>query len=264
MGQSVSIGDVRITFDQRGDGPAVLLVHGFPFDRSMWERQMASLTRLRRVAPDLRGFGASTLGSEPVTMARYADDLVGLLDAVEIRRAVICGLSMGGYVAFEVVRRHPERVRGLVLMDTRADADSTEGRKGRDAMAALVRRAGMGAVAESLIPKLLAPQTAKRRPAVVGRLRHMILRAPTAGVVAALRAMRDRSDATGWLQLIRAPTLVVAGAADQLTPPDVATGMAEQIRGARSVIVPGAGHVPPIERPQITSQVLRRFLDSLE
>lgn len=260
MHRSILIDDARIAFEQRGTGPAVLLVHGFPFDKSMWSGLAAGGPRFRRVAPDLRGFGASTLGSETPTMARYADDLVGLLDALHIELAVVCALSMGGYVAFELVHRHPERVRGLVLMDTRADADSPEGREKRDEMAALVEREGMGAVAQRLIPRLLAPGS-ERRPAAVRHLRRMMLAAPPRGVVAALRAMRDRSDATDWLLDIRAPTLVIAGEADQLTPPDVAIAMCGRIPGARCAIIPGAGHVPPIERPRVTGGLVRRFLE---
>jgi len=196
-------------------------------------------------------------------MARYADDLVGLLDGLHIEQAVVCGLSMGGYVAFELVHRYPERVGGLVLMDTRAEADSPEGRRSREEMVALVEREGMSAVAQRLVPRLLAPGSDRRRPAAVRHLWRMILAAPPRGVIAALHAMRDRSDASDWLRDIRVPTLVVAGEADQLTPPEVAVAMAGRIGGAQCVIVPGAGHVPPIERPRVTSGLVRRFLEDI-
>jgi len=217
----------------------------------------------RQIAPDLRGFGASTLGSEPATMARYADDLVGLLDALNIELAVVCGLSMGGYVAFDLVHRYPERVSGLVLMDTRAEADSSEGRRGRDEMARLVKREGMGAVAERLIPKLMAPKATRRRSAAARHLWRMILAAPPQGILAALRAMQVRSDASAWLPSIRVPTLVIGGEGDQLTPPEVLMGVARQISGADCAIIPRAGHVPPIERPRITRALLRRFLQGM-
>jgi len=148
-------------------------------------------------------------------------------------------------------------VAGLVLMDTRAEGDSAEARKGRDEMAALVAREGMAPVAQRLVPRLLARGS---RRAAVRHLKRMILGAPRRGVIAALAAMRDRADASARLSRIAVPTLVVVGAEDQLTPPEVVVTMAARIRGARSAIVPGAGHVPAVERPHVTTELLRRFL----
>jgi len=196
-------------------------------------------------------------------MARYADDLVMVLDAVGAESAVCCGLSMGGYVLFELMRRHPERVRALVLCDTKAEADTPQGKQGRDELAALAEREGMAPVGERLLPKLLGRTTQSRAPELIKTVRAMVLRSPVTGVAGALRAMRDRPDSTALLGEIRVPTLVVGGAEDELTPPDVMQPMARRIRGARYVEVPSAGHLCPLEQPDAVNEVVRDFLKGL-
>jgi pimeloyl-ACP methyl ester carboxylesterase len=196
-------------------------------------------------------------------MARYADDLVMVLDAVGAERAVCCGLSMGGYVLFELLRRHPERVRALVLCDTKAEADTLQGKQGRDDLAALAEREGMASVAERLLPKLLGLTTRSRDLGLVETVRTMVRRSPVTGVAGALRAMRDRPDSTALLGEIRVPTLVVGGAEDELTPPAVMQSMARRIREGRYVEVPSAGHLCPLERPDAVNEVLRDFLTNL-
>jgi pimeloyl-ACP methyl ester carboxylesterase len=259
MERQIDLGDAKIAFDRFGKGPAVLFVHGFPFDRSMWRSQVRALSHLERLVPDLRGLGNSELGAGVVTMASYADDLIGLLDRWGLKRVIVCGLSMGGYVALEIMRRHPERVRGLVLMDTRAEGDSPEARQARDDMAAAASE-GMGSIFREMAPRLLAEGTTERRPKVVGELRAMILGAPVPGVLAALRAMRERADARDWLGEIRVPTLVVVGAEDRVTPVATATDLARRISEATLAIVPGAGHLPPLERPHLTTRLLADFV----
>jgi YbgC/YbaW family acyl-CoA thioester hydrolase len=250
-----------------GGGPPVLFVHGFPFDRTMWKHQLAALGggRCQRVAVDLRGAGASSVPASPdeYDMARYADDLVAVLDAVGASRAVICGLSMGGYIAFELLRRHPERVRALVLCDTKAEADSAEGKRGRDEMAALAERDGAAAVAARLLPKLLAPATLAAQPEVVEHVRAMIERTPVAGIVGALRAMRDRRDATDLLPHIAVPTLVLGGEDDTIAPPRGMAAMAAAIPGAQYASIPAAAHLAPLEQPLATGRVLADFLHTL-
>lgn len=247
----------------RGEGVAVLFVHGFPLDHTMWTHQLASLSGRRGIAPDLRGAGVSEAPADGYTMARYADDLVAVLDALDVRQAVCCGFSMGGYILFELMRRHPERIGGLILCDTRPEPDSVEGKRGRDDLAALAQRAGMGPVADRLLPKLVGATTRARDPALVEVVRAMLLRSPVAGVVGALRAMRDRPDSTPLLGSIAVPTLVVGGAEDELTPPGVVRAMAERIRGARWEEIAGAGHLAPLERPEAVDQALKGFLTAL-
>lgn len=249
----------HLAVEERGRGEVPLLfVHGYPFDHTIWRAQLDAIDGHRLVAPDLRGFGASDPPSDGTTIATYADDLVALLDALDVREAVVCGLSMGGYVALDLARRHRERLRGLVLIDTRAEADSAEGRAGRDAAIATARTAGADAIAEAMGAKLFADGVdAAARDGVLAMMR----RAPVAGIVAALGAMRDRADASALLPTLGdLPTLVMTGTEDRLVPPDAARRLAAAIPGAELIEVEGAGHLPPVERPATTTEALRHFL----
>ena len=259
----VETGGAVLAVEVRGGGLPVLFVHGFPFDRSMWKHQLAALARYQRIAPDLRGAGASTAPVDGYSMSRYADDLVAVLDAAGVDRAVVCGLSMGGYVTFELLRRHPDRVHALILCDTKAEADSPQARHGRDELAALAERAGATAVAERLLPELLAPATHTAQPEVVQQVKAMIAGTSVAGLVGALHALRDRPDSTALLPQIRVPTLVLGGADDQIAPPAVMQAMAAVIPGSQFATVPSAGHLAPLEQPLATSRRLADFLGAL-
>ena len=255
---------VNLAVDVRGDGLAVLFIHGYPHDRSIWQHQLAALDGCRRIAPDLRGMGRSDAPDLGYSMETYAGDLAALLDALGIERAVLCGLSMGGYVAFEFLRRWRHRVLGLVLMDTRAEADTAEGKRARDTSAAEAREGGAAAVADALLPRMLAPATLDGQPAIVERVRAMMAATPLAGMIGALGAMRDRPDSRDLLPTLAGlPTLVLVGEDDALTPPDQARALADAIPGARLSIVPGAGHLPPVERPEATTRALREFVRSI-
>lgn len=258
-----SVGEVTLAADVRGDGPALLFIHGFPLDRALWAHQVASLAGWRRIAPDLRGLGTSEAPESGYSMAAYADDLVRLLDRLEVRRAVVAGLSMGGYVAFEMLRRHRERVAGLMLMDTRAEADGAEARATREQMIVLARTEGVRAVAERLLPRLVGRSTQQTQPHLVEQVREMMVRAPLPGVVGALGAMRDRADATPLLPEIAVPTLVVVGQEDEMTPPAVARALTDAIPSAAMTVIPGAGHLAPLEAPTAVTRVCAEFLEAM-
>ena len=257
------VGDVSLAVDARGDGPALLLVHGFPLDHSMWAHQVATLARWRRIAPDLRGAGTSDAPAGGYSMTTYADDLARLLDRLHVERAVVVGLSMGGYIAFEMLRRHRQRFLGLVLVDTRADADGPEQRRGRDDLIELARAKGAAAVAERMVPRLLGRSTQQTQPNIVDQVKAMVARTPVAGMVGALGAMRDRPDSTPLLGNIDIPTLVVVGAEDEVTPPAQARAMASAIPSATLTMIPGAGHLAPLEAPTAVTRVIAEFLEAL-
>lgn len=261
----VPAGDAELAVEVRGEGLPVLFLHGLPFDRTVWRHQMAGLTRCRRIAVDLRGVGESTAPPVPeaYAIARYADDVVAVLDAVGARDAVMCGLSMGGYIVFEVLRRYPERVKAVALVDTRPDADSPEGKRGREALAELAERDGPDAVLARLLPRLLAPATPATQPEVVAQIREMARRWSVPALAGALRALRDRPDSTETLRALRVPALVVVGGEDRISPPSVAEAMAALIPGARCHVIPAAGHVAPLEQPLATTRLLADFVAAL-
>lgn len=259
----IRVGDVEIAVDVRGDGPPVLFIHGFPFDRTMWRNQLAALRPVRRIAPDLRGAGGSTAPADGYSVARYADDLIGLLDQLETGPVVVCGLSLGGYIAFELMRRYADRVRALVLVNTKAEPDTAAQKLGRDQLAQVASADGVEAVLDRLLPKLLAPATVAEQPELVKEVREMGRRWPVASLVGAIHALRDRVDSTPVLATINVPTLVVAGAEDQIAPPKVMKAMAQAIPGARFAEIPAAGHLAPLEQPLATTRVMADFLETL-
>ena len=253
-------GGIASGYDDVGSGDAVVFLHGFPHHRALWASQVAALVdRARCIAPDLRGFGESSV-HPPYSVDQYADDLAALLDSLRIERAVVCGLSMGGYVALAFWRRHRARVRALILMDTRAGNDSAEGRERRDQMIALARQRGSEAVADAMITGMVGKRTREKCPEVVDDVHRMLESAPVDGVVGALEALRDRPDSTATLETIDVPTLIVVGEDDVLTPPGEAMLLHAGIRGSTLEVIAGAGHVANVERPAAVNHVITEFL----
>jgi YbgC/YbaW family acyl-CoA thioester hydrolase len=262
--QRLMVHGVNLAVQVEGEGPPVLMVHPYPLDRTAWHAQIEGLAGYRRIAPDLRGMGQSDAPDLGYSMNIYAADLAALLDALDIGQVVLCGISMGGYIAFEFLRHWRSRVRGLVLMDTRAGADTAEVRRARDAAAATAREGGASAIADAMLPKLLAPSTLTEQPETVERVRQIIARTPVAGIVGALAAMRDRPGSEALLPtLADLPTLVLVGEADTLTPPDEARAMAQAIPGAQFAVLPRAGHLPPLEQPGAVTRRLLEFVREL-
>lgn len=261
-GERHTVNGVGLAVELRGTapGPTVLFLHGFPLNRSLWGPVADLPSGWRSVVPDLRGFGDSDAPDVGYSMATYARDMVALLDLLEIRRVVLCGLSLGGYVAFEILRQARERVHGLVLMNTRASADGPDAKRSRDQLAAEVRDRGIGAAVDTLLPSLLGP-TARSNPAMEEAVRGMIEQTPIAGLLGGLLALRDRPESTGMLVSLRdLPTLVIGGVDDPITPPAVMEDLAGAIPGASCRIVAKAGHLTPVENPSETGAALREFL----
>jgi 3-oxoadipate enol-lactonase len=257
-------GDVRLCYDDEGVGPAVVLLHGFPLGRWIWDAPRAALRdRYRVIVPDLRGHGDSEVTQGPYAMDALAEDVARLLDALRIERAVLGGLSMGGYVVFAFWRRFAARVRGLVLCDTRAKGDDRGEKVMRQATAKIALERGTAAVVDGMLPKLLAPRTLEEQPELCAAVRARLARTDPRAVAAALLGMKERVDSTPTLATITVPTLIVVGRDDQLTPPPIARELQAGIPGARLEVVAYAGHLSPVEQPAATSAALRRFLDEL-
>jgi 3-oxoadipate enol-lactonase len=254
---------LKLAYEEAGSGTPLLLVHGWPLDHTMWAGQLGGLAPYARVlAPDLRGVGGSTVRG-PYTMDQYADDLIGFLDSLGVAHAVVCGLSMGGYIAFAMLRRHRDRIRALVLADTRATADTDEGRANRTKLIALIEQEGMHALAERQLQPMLARSTIERHAPLVDTVRRMMASVPPEGAIGALRAMAARPDSTDLLETIDVPTLVVGGAEDTITTPDVLRRMAASIPKSRVEIIEQSGHLCPLERSAAFNHVVGEFLGTL-
>jgi pimeloyl-ACP methyl ester carboxylesterase len=245
-----------------GDGPALLLLHAFPLGLFMWEAQAEALAAHRVIRFDARGFGGSDPGQGALTMEGIADDGALLLDHLGVAKAVVGGCSMGGYAALAFVRRHPQRLAGLVLQDTRAGADTEEAKTGRATLAAKVLAEGASAAVSAFLPKLLGETTWRERKALVDALQARILATSPQAIAAALHGLAARPDSRPTLAEVRVPTLVLVGAEDVLTPPAESEAMAAAIPGARLEVVPRAGHLANLERPDAVNAALSAFLTS--
>ena len=258
----INCGNIHVNVVEQGKGVPLVLVHGYPLDHSMWQGQLDGLSAdCRLIAPDLRGFGASDVTPGTATMAQMADDIAALLDALGVREPIVfCGLSMGGYVAWQFAIRHAHRLAKLILCDTRVVADSKEAAEGRHKTAEKVLGAGSGIAAEGILPKLFAPATYEQQPQIVEATRQVILRTNPAGIAAALRGMAEREDFTSRLAHIGVPTLVLCGEHDKISPPDEMNSFAKQIPHAQFVQIAGAGHMAPLEQPGTVNAAIRDFL----
>jgi 3-oxoadipate enol-lactonase len=258
------INGINIAYSDQGAGTPLVFLHAFPLNRTMWGPQEEVLSRpCRVITVDLRGHGESDAPLWRFTLEQYADDVARLMDHLSIPQAVLVGLSMGGYVGFAFYRKYAERVRGLVLADTRAQADSEEARIGRFEMAQTAFRKGPGAVADIMMPKLLSAASLKTRSDLVDHLRRIIEGNEVSGMIVDSIAMADRPDSVPLLPRITCPTLVIVGAEDHTTPPAEARLIAQGIAGARLAVIPGAGHMSNLEQPELFNKVVGEFVAGL-
>ena len=258
--------NVDLSYYETGRGMPLVLLHGFPLDHTMWRSQIEALSGVCRViAPDLRGFGQSTLAAgdeeQGVEMRCYAADVLAVLNDLGISEpAILCGFSMGGYVLWQVVRAYPNRIRAIVLCDTKAAADTDETRSARLSGAEEVLRIGAGPLAEKMLPKLLAPRTLAERPELVNEIDTMIRRTSPAAIAAAGRGMANRPDVRGELPRIQLPALAIVGAEDAISPPEEMRQMVTALPRAEFVEVSAAGHMSPMENSSAVNEALTRFV----
>jgi pimeloyl-ACP methyl ester carboxylesterase len=239
----------------------LVLLHAFPLNANMWEPQLALAEGgWRIVAPHLRGTDGADADPAAASMDDYAGDVIDLLDGLHVEDAVVGGLSMGGYLAFALFRHAPRYFRGLVLADTRPQADSPEAVEGRRRLLALLRDKGPRAIADEMVPKLLGPD-ARSRPDIVERVRQLVLANGAPAIAGAITALMTRQDSTPLLSSIRCPTLIMVGEHDGVTPPDLSREMEGKIAGAELAIIPNAGHLSSLEQPAAWNAVLARFLE---
>jgi pimeloyl-ACP methyl ester carboxylesterase len=240
----------------------LVLIHAFPLNARMWEPQLALAEKgWRIIAPQLRGMDGGAIDRPATSMDDHAADIVDLLDALHVDEAVIGGLSMGGYVTFALFRLAPRYFRGLVLADTRSQADTPEGVAGRQRMLGVVRERGAAAVADEMIPKLLGDETRRGRPQLAEHVRSLILASSSEAIAHAITALMTRPDSTPMLSTIHCPTLILAGEQDTLTPPALSEEMYKAIGGSEIHVIPGAGHLASLEQPEAFNASLARFLE---
>jgi pimeloyl-ACP methyl ester carboxylesterase len=258
--QKQMINDINIAYERREVGTPLVLIHGFPLDHTTWDGMISHLEgQADVILPDLRGLGQSDITRPGApqgayTVADMAADIAGLLDALQIEKAVIVGHSMGGYVALAFARAYPQRLAGLGLVSTQVLADNDERKAGRYATAEQVAAQGVGVVADGMAPKLSA------NPDLVPAIRELILRQPAAGVIGALKAMAERPDSTELLAALKVPVAIVVGQADALIPADRSREMKAILPQAVLIELPGVGHSPMLEAPLETAQALKKVL----
>lgn len=259
-----AINGVKLHWREKGAGDPVIFVHGFPFRSTMWGPQLEAVPEgWRYIAPDLRGFGESERGDMPLSIELFADDVVGLMDHLAIEQAVICGLSMGGYVTLSMAERYPHRLRAVVLVATRASADDDAAKAGRKKLAAQVRVEGSQPVVNAMLPKLMAGATSIQRPQVQQFVMNMMQTTAPETLGGSLAAMAERDDYRGMLEKIAVSTMVVGGDQDQIIPREEMDLLTRQVRGAKLEIIPNVGHLPNLEAPDVFNKLLENFLKFL-
>lgn len=252
---------MSLAFSESGSGLPVVLLHAFPFDRTMWMPQ-AALENVRLLCPDLPGFGETPVADS--TVDTMADAIAGWLDEIKLADQIILGgCSMGGYVALAFARKYPARLRGLLLADTKAEPDDEAAKANRNKMIDAAATLTAESVIDGMIPKALSEATRETRPAVVAEVHRIGAAQPVAGIVAAQKMIRDRPDARPSLAAIRVPTLIVVGEHDAITPPSAAQAMAAAIPGSRLAILPTAGHLANLEVPEVFNATVGDWLKSL-
>jgi 3-oxoadipate enol-lactonase len=260
----VQVNGITLAYDDRGAGSPLVFLHAFPLNRTMWTPQELALSsQFRIITVDLRGHGESDAPLWRYTLDQTADDVLALMDVLSVRQAVLVGLSMGGYILFAFYRRYAERVKGLVLADTRAQADTAEVKDGRFQMAQVAYSKGPAAIADLMIPKLLSPASINTNPDLVRTVRAMIEGNQVSGIAGDLMAMAERPDSIPFLNQIACPAQIIVGELDTATPPADAKLMADRIPGARLSIIPGAAHLANLEQPDRFTQIVRSFADEV-
>ncbi|MGB9734884.1 MAG: alpha/beta fold hydrolase [bacterium] len=262
---AVYINGFNMFYKEHGEGNVpVLFIHGFPLSADIWDEQINEIgAKTRVICPDLRGFGRTAFTDVSYSMELFASDLKSLIDTLNIKKIILAGLSMGGYIAFSFYKLFPSSVHAMVLLDTRAGSDTEEGKKNRVLLAQRARNGEKDRIADEWVEKLLAPETIKTKHHVVSKVREIILNTPSETIARVSLAMMERQDSTELLKDITCPTLVVVGEKDRLTPVEEARSMASRIKNAKLEVINNAGHLTSMEAPEQLNKVLLAFLSDL-
>lgn len=258
----IKVNGVRICFDDIGDSQIpIIFIHGFPFNKNSWQPQVEFLRERHRVITyDLRGFGQSELGDEEISIGLFADDLIAFMDALQISKAIVCGLSMGGYILLNAAHRNPERFEGLILADTQCTADSPEAKEKRYQSIEKIKADGTNEYADASVKNLFSANTIEINPGLVQRIHSTITSTPAESITATLDALAKRSDSCPFLGEIINFTLVVCGKEDSITPPAKAEFLNSAIKNSTLVIIENAGHLSNLENPEDFNHAMGKFI----
>jgi 3-oxoadipate enol-lactonase len=262
---SINANGITMCFDDFGKGQTpIIFIHGFPFDKSSWAPQMAFMRKTQRViAYDIRGFGATTLGTAKPSMRTYADDLVKFMDNMGIPKAIVCGLSMGGYILFNAVQRYPERFKALILCDTQTIADTEEAKKKRQQTIELIKTDGLATFTEGVVKNVFCAESRIHKTEAIAKTKDIILSTPKETIIAGLTALAERPDMTASLKGIKIPTLIICGKEDSMTPTNQAEALHIAIKNSVLQIIEKAGHLSSLEQPDVFNRHLAGFVATL-
>jgi 3-oxoadipate enol-lactonase len=258
-----TINSISLNVIERGlpIGIPVVFIHGFPFSHEMWNLQMHALPQnVRAIAYDVRGHGLSDVGDGQYTIELFVDDLIGLLDHLGISKAILCGLSMGGYIALRAMERFPQRIAGLILCDTKSEADTDIAKINRSATLSLIKRSGVQSFTDDFLKRIFWNNTFENNPQAIQFIRNIIEANSPLGICGTLLALASRTDTTALLPSINIPTCIIVGEQDTLTPPSTSQKMHELISDSEYHIIPKAAHMSNIENPSIFNEILLAFL----
>ncbi len=260
----IKVNRINLAYDIKGVGLPIVMLHAFPLNRTMWRQQISELSKkFQIIAPDFRGFGKSQRTSKPYLIDKLAEDIYALMRKLEIPKFVLGGLSMGGYVALAFYRNYPDAVQALILADTRAEADTDEGKKNRKALAEQVIKDGPRVIAEQLTPKLLGKTTLAKRPLLVKQVKKIISSTSITGIANASLGMAFREDSNPLLPSITCPTLILVGEEDALTPVPQSENLHRNIQNSEMVVIPAAGHLSNMENPKAFNAAVKQFLKGI-
>ena len=263
--EQIDIQGSTISYVAEGEGLPVIFIHGFPFDKRMWERQIVSLKeQYRCIAYDVRGHGKSSGSSGEFSIAQFADDLVSFMDALGIDKAVVCGLSMGGYIALHAVEKYPSRILALALCDTQCKADTDEAREKRMRTIEFIKHDGLKKYADESVKSLFAPASLETKKQEVDLIRNTILASDPENVCKTLMALANRKNTCHVLSSLKIPVLILVGTEDKVTPLAAAQFMKEQYPAASLETIAAAGHVSNLENPEEFTSQLDIFLQGVK
>lgn len=264
---NIKVNNITVSYNDEGldNAPVIIFIHGFPLNKSMWESQEKALKdNYRVITYDIRGHGNSEVGILDFSIDLFVKDLLRFMDALKIEKTIICGLSMGGYIALNAIEYHPERFSALILSDTNCTADTYEGREKRLNAIESIKENGVDRLANDLIPNLFAPESFKRDLKEIPAVREMIVKTSTQSLYNCLHALAERKETCGKLSEIKVPVLIIVGADDIITPLDAARSMQSKIKGSRLSIIEHAGHLSNLENPYEFNYQLIKFIATIK